>query len=69
MFKKEKMEELLYKILSTQENIILDQNYLTYVLKIYFSTNGMLKYNYPEFKEFEYDVRNNTDYGEEIVVI
>ena len=51
MFKKEKMEELLYKILSTQENIILDQNYLTYVLKIYFSTNGMLKYNYPEFKD------------------
>lgn len=26
-------------------------------------------YSYPEFKEFEFDVTNDTDYGEEIVVI
>ena len=26
-------------------------------------------YSYPEFKEFEFDVRNDTDFGEEIVVI
>ena len=51
IFNKEKTEELLNRILSTEENIILDQNYLIYVLKLYFTTNGMLKYNYPEFKD------------------
>ena len=50
-FKKDKTEELLTRIFSTEENIILDQNYLVYVLKIYYTTNGMMSYNYYQFKD------------------
>ena len=51
IFKKEKTEELIARIFSTEENIILDQNYLIYVLKIYYITNGMMKYNYFTFND------------------
>ena len=50
MFINSKTEELLTKIFSTDENIILDLNYLVYVLKIYYTTNGILKYNHYIFK-------------------
>ena len=50
-FKKDKTEELVKRIFATEENIILDQNYLVYVLKIYFITNGMMKTNFYKFKE------------------
>ena len=50
MFDNSKTEELLTRIFSTDENIILDINYLVYVLKMYYSTNGILKYNYYYFK-------------------
>ena len=49
LFDNKKTEELLTKIFSTDENIILDINYLVYVLKMYYSTNGLLKYNYYYF--------------------
>ena len=49
IFTNAKTEELLTKIFSTDENIILDINYLVYVLKMYYSTNGLLKYNYYYF--------------------
>ena len=49
MFINSKTEELLTKIFSTSENIILDLNYLVYVLKIYYTTNGILNYNYNIF--------------------
>ena len=49
IFKKEKTENLLTRIFSTEENIILDQNYLIYVLKIYYITNNMMHYNYYKF--------------------
>ena len=51
IFPKEKTEELVKKIFSTEENIILDQTYLIYVLKIYFLTNNMLKFNYDYFRD------------------
>ncbi len=51
IFKKDKTEELIARIFSTEENIILDQNYLIYVLKIYYTTNRMMSYNYYTFKE------------------
>ena len=51
IFPKEKTEELVTKIFSTEENIILDQTYLIYVLKIYYITNNMLKFNYDYFKD------------------
>jgi hypothetical protein len=51
IFKKEKTEELIARIFSTEENIILDQNYLIYVLKIYYISNGMMKYNYFTLKD------------------
>ena len=50
MFINSKTEELFTKIFSTEENIILDLNYLVYVLKMYYTTNGILKYNYYYFK-------------------
>ena len=50
MFINSKTEELLARIFSTDENIILDLNYLVYVIKIYYSINGILKYNYYSFK-------------------
>ena len=50
MFINSKTEELLTKIFSTDENIILDLNYLVYVIKMYYTTNGILKYNYAIFK-------------------
>ena len=46
MFINSKTEELLKRIFSTEENIILDLNYLVYVLKMHYTTNGLLKYNY-----------------------
>ena len=51
IFKKEKTEELIARIFSTEENIILDQNYLVYVLKIYYTTNKMMNYNAYKFKD------------------
>ena len=59
MFINSKTEELLTKIFSTSENIILDLNYLVYILKIYYTTNGILNYNYniftSEFTDKLYD--------------
>ena len=49
MFINSKTEELLTKIFSTDENIILDLNYLVYVLKLHFNTNRILEYNYYYF--------------------
>ena len=49
MFINSKTEELLTRIFSTDENIILDLNYLIYVLKLHYTTNGILKYNYYYF--------------------
>ena len=50
LFDNSKTEELLKKIFSTDENIILDINYLVYVLKIYYTTNNLLMYNYYTFQ-------------------
>ena len=50
MFINFKTEELLTRIFSTDENIILDLNYLVYVIKMYYTSNGILKYNYYTFK-------------------
>ena len=50
MFINSKTEELLTRIFSTDENIILDLNYLVYVIKMYYASNGILKYNYYTFK-------------------
>ena len=49
MFINSKTEELLTKIFSTSENIILDLNYLVYVIRMYYTTNGILNYNYYTF--------------------
>ena len=51
IFKKDKTEELIARIFSTEENIILDQNYLIYVTKIYYISNGFMKYNYYTLKD------------------
>ena len=51
IFRKKETEELIAKIFSTEENIILDQNYLIYIFKIYYTTNGMMNYNYYYFKD------------------
>ena len=52
MFINSKTEELLTKIFSTDENVILDLNYLIFVIKLYYTTNGFIKYN---FSTFTYD--------------
>ena len=50
MFINSKTEELLTRIFATDENVILDLNYLVYVLKMYYTTNKILNYNYYFFK-------------------
>ena len=60
MFDNSKTEELLTKIYSSDENIILDLNYLVYVLKMYYTTNGILKYSYYYFtSEFTDEMYNH----------
>ena len=49
MFINLKTEELLTRIFSTSENIILDLNYLVYIIRMYYTTNGILDYNYYTF--------------------
>ena len=57
IFINSKTEELLNRIFSTEENIILDLNYLVYVLKMHYTTNGILKYNYYYFaNEYSYKI-------------
>ena len=53
IFEKEKTEELITKIFSKEENIILNQNYLKIILSIYYQSNEIITYNYYSFK-YEY---------------
>ena len=46
IFKKEKTEDLIFKIFSTEENIILYEKYLNRILKIYYASNGIIKLNH-----------------------
>ena len=57
MFINSKTEELLAKIFLTDENVILDLNYLIFVMKLYYTTNGILQFNYYNF---------NNDYTDKI---
>ena len=51
IFNKTKTEELITTIFSNEKNIITTQNYLNSILTIYYISNGMIKYNYYNFKD------------------
>ena len=51
IFKKEKTNELINKIISKDENLILYSNELKNIIKIYYEMNGYLKYDYFTFED------------------
>jgi len=51
IFNKDKTNELINKILSKDENMILYSNELKNIIKIYYEMNGYLKYDYNSFED------------------
>ena len=49
IFDKSKTQDLISKIISTDENLILYSKYLSSILEIYYIQNGYLKYDYLSF--------------------
>ena len=51
IFTKEKTNELINKIISNDGNLILYSNELKNIIKLYYETNGYLKYDYYSFED------------------